>query len=113
MGGLSSLMGAMGACCFIFMEAYRGEMPLHVRECRDEFAPENTARRKGYIRMSKWLVPAMRVSPIVRFLVWHLMVNPMTLWGGFHKNVEGFSKYAFLRPVKDFWFNVWEAIGDT
>lgn len=109
-GGASGGMGA-AACCFIMMEAYHGNMPSWVRECRDEFAPQNSARRKGYIRMARWLVPAMRISAIVRSMVWHLMIVPLTLWGGFYKKEPGFEKYGHLRPVVAFWFSVWERMG--
>lgn len=115
-GLLSGLMGGGGAggpamCCFIFMEAYEGKMPAHVRACRDEFAPENSKRRKGYIRMARWLVPAMRASEAVRQLVWDFMIWPMTQWGGFHKKVRGYENGAKYHFAVKFWFKVWEALG--
>lgn len=110
--GLSSLAGMMSMCCFIFMEAYHGDMPWWVRECRDEFAPESTTRREGYIRMASWLVPAMRRSSLVRLLVWHLMISPLTKWGGWYKKVPGYEKCSVLRPIVSFWFSVWELMGE-
>jgi len=97
------------SCCFIFLEYYNGELPKHVRECRDEFAPENTDRRKGYIWMSKWLVPAMKRSRLVRSLVNNTMVQPLTKWGGWYKGVHDHG-YEY-QSVKNFWFKTWEGIG--
>jgi hypothetical protein len=116
-GLLSGLMGGGGGgglaagCCFIFMEAYHGNMPAHVRACRDEFAPENSARRRGYIRMARWLVPAMRASDVVRQIVWDFMIQPMTQWGGYHKKVRGYEDGARYHFAVKFWFRVWEAMG--
>jgi hypothetical protein len=109
----SSMGGGFNLCCFIFMEAYNGEMPEHVRACRDEFAPESSARRKGYILMSRWLVPAMRVSGFSRSLTNHLLIRPLTRWGAWYKNVPG-SKFQYRDALaKRFWFGVWELIGKT
>lgn len=98
-------------CCFIFMEAYHGNMPPWVRACRDELAAESTSRRRGYVRMSLWLVPAMRVSKLARTLVWQLMVKPMTLAGGWRKKVAGYEEYSYLAPVAYAWFFVWSLLG--
>lgn len=98
-------------CCFIFMEAYHGEMPEWVRQCRDELAPESASRRRGYIRMSKWLVPGMRVSQLARAVVWHFMVHPTTLAGGWRKKVKGYENCFYLAPVAYAWFAVWSVLG--
>lgn len=110
----SSSQGAnLSLCCFIFMEGYHGKMPLHVRECRDEFAPESSDRRRGYIKMAKWLVPAMRVSKVARWAVDKLMIKPLTKWGGHYKKVEGYEHGKLYYPFVKFWFLVWECIGKT
>jgi len=107
----SSFGASMNLCCFIFMEAYNGELPKHVRECRDEFAPENSARRIGYIRMSRWLVPAMRTSGGVRTLVNHLLIQPLTRWGAYYKGaLVGCPKW-YDTLAKWFWFKTWELTG--
>lgn len=98
--------GAGASCCFIFLEAYNGMLPWWVRECRDEFV--NPRRRSGYVRMSRWLVPAMKRSWVVRTLVNELMIRPLTLWGGFYKQVKGYESFWFLKPVVKFWFRVWD-----
>lgn len=93
-------------CCFIFMEAYNGALPWWVRECRDEFAPENTSRRTGYINMSKWLVPLMQRNKAARMLVNVLMIKPLTLWGGWYKKV---NRTGFIfKPFVKMWFKIWE-----
>jgi len=100
-------------CCFIFLEAYHGTLPPWVRECRDELAGESSSRRRGYIRMSKWLVPAMRVSKPARTAVWYLMVKPLTLAGGWRQKVSGYENYYYLAPVAHAWFFVWKLLGAT
>ena len=102
----SSSMGAgVNLCCFIFLEAYNGALPDSVRAYRDMAAPESSARREGYIRMSKWLVPAMRVSGVARKLTNCLLVRPLTKYGEwfYGKNKTGWVFY----PVKQAWFAIW------
>jgi hypothetical protein len=72
-------------------------------------APENSARRKGYISMSRWLVPAMRVSGFSRKLANHLLVKPLTKYGEWYygKNKLGWVYW----PVKQIWFKIWELTG--
>lgn len=98
-------------CCFIFLEAYNGRLPSWVRACRDEFAPESSARRHGYRRMAGWLVPLMQRSAIIRFLVNFTMIKPLTIWGGFYKKVPGYRHGWVLKPFVSFWFKTWELIG--
>lgn len=106
----SSSMGAgINLCCFIFLEAYNGVLPESVRRYRDMAAPENSARRRGYISMSKWLVPMMRVSRVSRTLANHLLVQPLTRYGEwfYGKNRTGWVFW----PVKQVWFKIWELTG--
>ena len=121
-GQVGGGMASAGMCCFIFMEAYNGKLPWWVRECRDEFAPESSERRAGYIRMAGWLVPKMNYqlpitnyqlkrAKVMRFLVNQLMIKPMTKWGGWYKNVQGYEKCWIYKPVVWFWFWVWKRMG--
>lgn len=106
----SSSMGAgINLCCFIFLEAYNGELPESVRRYRDMAAPENSARRNGYISMSRWLVPMMRSGGTIRTLTNHLLVKPLTKYGEWYygKNKTGWVFW----PVKQAWFKIWELIG--
>tara|TARA_R110000868_G_scaffold81743_1_gene231162 strand:- start:19903 stop:20970 length:1068 start_codon:yes stop_codon:yes gene_type:complete len=106
----SSSMGAgVNLCCFIFMESYNGLLPWYVRAYRDAHAAENTQRRNGYIKMSKWLVPAMRVSEGARTLTNYLLVKPLTSYGKW-KLADGKLGWVF-KPVVCFWFKVWELTG--
>jgi hypothetical protein len=102
-----------GLCCFIFLEAYNGNMPWFVRECREEFAPENSYRRDGYISMASWLVPAMQKSRIIRHIVNLLMIKPLSYWGGYYKRVQGYKRGFLFKPFVKFWFWIWERIGET
>lgn len=102
--------GSLNAgCCFIFLEVYNGKLPWWVRECRDEFYTPRM--RSGYVFMSRWLVPAMQRSRVVRGLVNALLVQPLTKWGGWYKGVGGYASFGYLRPVVRFWFNLWTLIG--
>ena len=106
----SQAVGAgVNICCFIFLEAYNGVLPESVRRYRDMAAPESSARRNGYRRMSKWLVPAMRVNGFSRTLVNHLLVKPLTKYGEWF---YGNNKTGWIFwPVKQFWFSVWSLTG--
>lgn len=107
----SSMGGGFNLCCFIMMEAYNGDMPWYVRACRDKFAPESTRRRNGYIRMSRWLVPAMRTSGSVRKLTGHLLIQPLTRWGAWHMSMR--SEVSLMdRVLKNAWFGIWSLIGN-
>ena len=108
----SSSAGAnMSVCCFIFMEAYNGELPWFVRASRDLHAPECSDRREGYISMAKWLVPAMRVSKIARWLTNKLMIQPLSKYGGYEWTEEGYDNGWVYKPVVNFWFTTWKLIG--
>lgn len=93
-------------CCFIFLEALNGRLPSFVRLGRDRFNTPN--RRAGYRWMSAWLVPAMRRSAVVSWLVNTLMVRPF-LYQGFSFFV--LQKHSVLAPVCYMWFWVWSFLG--
>jgi len=108
-GILSSQTSSIGdVCCFIFLEAYHGTLPWWVRECRDYYYRECPQLASGYRRMAKWLVPIMRHSRLVRGLVWHVMVKPITEYG---KWMVGLSAKASGRASRNFWFRVWSYLG--
>lgn len=95
------------SCCFIFLEALNGELPWYVRYARDTMATPEMVR--GYRRMSTWLVPAMRVSRSVRWLVNAAMVRPLMRYGEWYYDIcPTGRRYA---PVKSFWFNLWNILG--
>lgn len=111
-GQVGSAAVTAGMCCFIFMEAYNGSMPWFVRDCRDEFAPESSARRRGYIKMASWLVPLMQRYKTVRKTVNGLMINPLTRWGGYYKKVKGYRTGFIYKPFVRAWFWIWEKTGN-
>jgi hypothetical protein len=105
-------VGAVGsACCFIFLESYHGTMPSWVRLCRDYYYNREPSVARGYVKMAKWLVPLMKRYAVIRSLVWHLMVKPITQYGGWLCSVEGYSKYKNREWIKNIWFYMWKRLG--
>ncbi|MBX7157212.1 MAG: hypothetical protein K1X66_02330 [Verrucomicrobiae bacterium] len=103
-----SFGAGINLCCFIFLEIYNGKLPWFVRTCRDVFVTEK--RRRGYIRMSDWLVPQMREKIWVKNLVNLFMVKPMTSWGAW---AVGLNRYGWMfKPVCKFWFKIWDKMGE-
>lgn len=96
-------------CCFIFLEAYSGKLPWFVRRCRDEFA--SGPRVAGYRCMAAKLVPLMRKSKLVLWLVKKLMTEPLTKWGGWLYIEPGYKLGFIYFPIVLFWFGLWAAIG--
>lgn len=106
--GLGSVGGgAAGGCCFIMLESYHGTMPSYVRKCRDHYYRSHPAIARGYVKMAKWLVPMMKKSSVVRSLVWHFMVEPITNYGAFL--IERRKKTGKL--TTRFWFTIWNILG--
>lgn len=100
---------ASSVCCFIFLEATNGKLPWYVRRERDYYYHKDSRLPAGYKRMAAWLVPLMRRSHLVKWLVNTLMVKPLTAVGGYHHCVNNYGKY--LRPVKHIWFYIWRNYG--
>lgn len=97
-------------CCFIFMESYNGSLPLSVRLYRDLIYSLDDHIARGYIRMSKWLVPCMKRSNLARNVVNRFMIKPLTCYGEwFYCNGKLPSKSAFA--AKRVWFNIWKLTG--
>jgi len=105
--GTSAGGGVAGNCCFIFMEAYNGQMPSSVRRCRDRYYVKFPAIATGYKRMAKWLVPLMQRYECVRKLVWKTMICPLTKHGEFVLRKDS-TPHRFARK---FWFTVWNLTG--
>jgi hypothetical protein len=98
-------------CCFNFIEALDGPLPWFVREERDRYYKSEPLVAKGYVWMSKWLVPMMQHSQTVKDLVRELMVYPIVQRGGWLKSVDGFRHGWIYEPYKKFWFAVWHFCG--
>ena len=98
-------------CCWIFLAASGDGLPWWVRHCRNVLGTAET--RRGYTRMSKWLVPAMKRSRVVRWLVRLTMTEPITMYGGYLCGVEECCDGWVFQPVKRFWFSVWNKLGKS
>ncbi len=95
-------------CCFIMMEAYNGTLPPWIRAARDMHYANDPAVAKGYINMSRWLVPLMQRYAIVRNVVNTTMIQPLSKHG---KWLFGYSeKGEVYKYSKTFWFSVWKLI---
>lgn len=103
-GGISKM-----ACCWTFAEAYYGwnNIPDEVRVLRDlEYSLQ---KREGYRRMSRWLVPLMQKSFVVRELTNWLLIKPITSYAKHYVHGEGYG--WIFKPVKDLYFAIWEDLG--
>lgn len=98
----ASYLGAV--CCFIFLEAYNGKLPKCVRKGRDKYYAVNPEIASGYRRMAKWLVPLMQCNPFIRWLVWTIMVSPITIH--LSKPKKGINK-----TITHTWLRVWAIMG--
>lgn len=94
-------------CCWIFLAAHGGELPWYVRHCRNVLGTSET--RRGYTRMSRWLVPILKRSRVARWIVRLVMTEPITMYGGYLCGVNH-DGWVF-RLVKRFWFGVWNKLG--
>jgi len=106
-GGIPSYLGAV--CCFIFLEAYKGEIPWYVRHGRDKYYHLNHDMATGYRRMARWLVPLMQKSYCVRQLVWLLMIVPITNHLAFASRKRKGNRVN--RFICHAWLRVWCALG--
>ena len=109
-GSSGSAQGGV-SCCFIFLEALNGTLPWWVRKCRDEYYTSEPMVATGYKRMAKWLVPMMKWIPGIKFMVNRWMVQPLILYGGWLKMVEGCEDCESFVSYKNFWFAVWRKLG--
>lgn len=110
--GNTSGMNVGANCCFIFIEAHNGMLPWFVRPARDMFYLEKPVRQDGYLRMSKWLVPAMRKSPRLKRFVQFVMTRPCIKYGAWLFNdPSAKERWKFYAPLVKTWFKVWELYG--
>jgi hypothetical protein len=105
--GSSFNWGAGVNCCFIFAEALNGPLPWYVRRGRDLMCTPQ--RKLGYARMAARLVPAMRRSRVVRWLVNLTMIKPFLACGKWF--FTGHGRGWLVRPVCEMWFRVWDFVG--
>jgi hypothetical protein len=107
-GSQSSVSG--GICCFIFMEAYNGQLPENVRKCRDLYYEMYPQVANGYVKMSRWLVPSMKRVSAVRWIVNKFMVIPLTKFGNYVQVCDSGEGRRY-KIYQKFWFIVWNFLG--
>lgn len=103
--------GGGGGCCFIFLEARYGNgvMDAVVRRFRDEnMTPRN---RRGYYKLSEVLVPLMRKSSLVKFMVSLTMTSPLVSYGKWYYTGKGMG--FLFSPIKNFWLKTFNYLGDN
>ena len=102
--GSGQSIGVANGCCFIFMEAYKGQMPKSIRRFRDRYYRLQPSIANGYLRMAKWLVPLMQKSNVVRGIVWHCMIKPAT------RHTEH-PTCNWNKTISRFWLRAWAVYG--
>ena len=98
------------SCCWIFLAAHGGELPWYVRKARDVYGTDAT--RRGYKRMSTWLVPIMERSAVVRAIVRTIMTDPLSMYAGYLLSEPTCANGWVFAPLKRFWFAVWNRLGE-
>lgn len=96
-----------GGCCFIFLEANNGYLDIVARRYRDEHM--TLRNQRGYYKLSEVLVPLMRKSRIVKFLVRTAMTRPMILAGKYFYGYGGIG-WLFV-PLAYWWVNLFDYLG--
>ena len=103
------LWGKVVGCCFIMLEARYGDgtMDKVVRQYRDEYMTDRN--RRGYYKLAEVLVPLMRRSKVVKWLVVKTFADPLVSYGKYH---YGQNKHGVLySPIKSFWMGVFDILG--
>jgi hypothetical protein len=101
--------GSSGGCCFIFLEARYGDgtMDNVVRRFRDEHMTERNKR--GYYKLAEILVPLMRKSKAVKFLVRVFMTDPMVCYGKYHYHQNRIGR--LFKPLTNLWLKLFDFLG--
>jgi len=106
----SQVMGSLPDCCWTFREfkeKFPNGIPWYVRASRD--AHYTPMRRAGYRRMSKYLVPLMQKSRVVRSLVDFVLVDPMTRHAAW---LAGLNNYGWVfTPLQKAWLGTFSLLG--
>lgn len=102
--------GGGNMCCFIFLEARYGNgvMDEVVRRYRDEHVNKRNAR--GYYKLSEVLVPLMRKSKVVKFMVQTCMTTPLVMYAKAYYGKGSKLGFAFS-PIKKFWLKLFDYLG--
>jgi len=92
-------------CCFIFLEAYHGKIPWHVRHYRDKMYNVNHDIATGYRRTARFIVPLMQKYDLIRKAVWVTMIKPIT------DNCTSSNKNKLNRLITHSWLRLWATLG--
>jgi len=106
----SQVMGSLPDCCWTFREfkeKFPNGIPWYVRASRD--AHYTPMRRAGYRRMSKYLVPLMQKSRVVRSLVDFVLVDPMTRHAAWLARLNNYG-WVFT-PLQKAWLGTFSLLG--
>jgi hypothetical protein len=105
----SSSSSSGDGCCFIMLEARygNGTMDEVVRRYRDEYMTDRN--RRGYYKLAEVLVPLMRKSKIVKWVVTKTFADPLVSYGKYYygENRHG----VVFTPVKNFWMKLFDVLG--
>jgi len=105
----SSSSSSGDSCCFIMLEARYGDgtMDEVVRRYRDEYMTDRN--RRGYYKLAEVLVPLMRKSKIIKWVVTKTFADPLVSYGKYY---YGENKHGVVfAPVKSFWMKVFDVLG--
>ena len=105
----SSASSGGDSCCFIMLEARygNGTMDEVVRRYRDEYMTDRN--RRGYYKLAEVLVPLMRKSKIIKWVVTKTFADPLVSYGKYY---YGENKHGIVfTPVKTFWMKVFDILG--
>jgi len=115
--GIGAGLAMAFLCCWIFMEVYGKELDEIVRRYRNE---KMTLRnRRGYYRMSEFLIPLMRKSGILKQVVRFGFCEPLLAYGRWYyaQEVRTPSIWRHLgwvfAPVKAFWMTTLDVLGGS
>ena len=104
---ISTVAPMLAGCCFIFIAANDGVLHPIVRRYRDEHMTEQN--RRGYYKLSDWLVPKMKKHKLVYHAVRFLMTEPMTSYGKWFYGAS--TRGEKFRPLAKFWLKVFDWMG--
>ena len=105
----TSSSSSSDTCCFIMLEARYGDgaMDKVVRKYRDEYMTDRN--RRGYYKLAEVLVPFMRKSKVVKWVVTKTFADPLVSYGKYY---YGENKYGVVfSPIKSFWMKVFDVLG--
>jgi hypothetical protein len=97
-------------CCFVFLQALNGKLPWYIEVARLEYWTRE--RRDGYCWMASWLVPVMKASKVVSWLVNATMVKPFLRYGAWmYADRSARQVSVMYAPLCESWLALWGWLG--